>query len=45
MNDVYGPIREWLDNLSMATRLGTIVAVSAIFIAVVVWGCDLRSDL
>jgi hypothetical protein len=38
MSDVDGPIREWLDNLSMPTRLGMIVAVSAVVIAVLVWG-------
>ena len=38
MSDVDSPIRDWLDNLSMATRLGMIVAVSAIVIAVLVWG-------
>jgi hypothetical protein len=38
MSDIEGPIRRWLDNLSMATRLGMVVAVSAVVIAVVVWG-------
>jgi hypothetical protein len=38
MSDVDGPLRQWLDDLSMTTRLGMIVAVSAIVIAVVVWG-------
>jgi hypothetical protein len=38
MSDVDGPIRQWLDNLSMASRLSMIVAISVIVIAVVVWG-------
>ena len=38
MSDVDGPIRERLDNMSMVARVGMIVAVSAIVIAVVVWG-------
>lgn len=38
MSGVDGPIREWLDNMSMVARVGMIVAVSAIVIAVVVWG-------
>ena len=38
MSDADGPIRRWIDQLSLPTRFAVIVAVVAIVIAIVFWG-------